>query len=306
MAGQRKARVALIYDFDGTLSPGNMQEYDFFPQLGMTPAQFWTAAKDRSKKHEADEILAYMTLMLDKASSSSDVCINKKAFAEYGEKVELFPGVKEWFARINTFAGAHGVIAEHYILSSGIKEMVAGTPIAQHFKKIFASSFIYEQHGVAKAPGLAINYTTKTQFLFRINKGVLNVWDNSKINEYHSKEERDVPFEQMIYIGDGTTDVPCMKLTKDQGGHSIAVYKPYSPKKAVAERLLSEDRVNFVAPADYQEGKLLDKQVKAIIQKIAANFEVHRLERNCWPKEKPSQICTVENQGHCQQQGEEQ
>jgi len=282
---KRKPRVALIYDFDGTLSPGNMQEYDFFPQLGMTTSQFWKESKKRAKDHDADEILAYMTLMLDKAAST-DVCISKEAFAKCGKEVDLFPGVVEWFKRIDQFAHENDVIPEHYILSSGIKEMVAGTPIAKHFKKIFASSFIYEQHGMAKAPGLAINYTTKTQFLFRINKGVLNAWDNSKINAYQKKSDRHIPFEQMIYIGDGLTDVPCMKLTKDQGGHSIAVYKPNSPKKATAEQLLEEQRVNFVAPADYRQGKALDLQVKAVILKIAADFEVHKLERNCKPKEK--------------------
>lgn len=227
-----------------------------------------------------------MGLMLDKSASSDEVQITKEAFANYGKQVALFPGVDHWFKRINQFASDNDVIAEHYILSSGIKEMVQGTPVAQYFNRIFASSFIYEQHGVAKAPGLAVNYTTKTQFLFRINKGELNVWETGKLNKYVAKEERDVPFEQMIYIGDGTTDVPCMKLTKDQGGHSIAVYKPGSPpKKRGAEQLQTEDRVNFVAAADYSEGKTLDKQVKAIIKKIAADFEVRKLERACKPKD---------------------
>jgi phosphoserine phosphatase len=282
---KRKARVAIIYDFDGTLSPGNMQEYDFFPQLKISPSKFWETTRKRAQEHEADEILAYMTLMLDKAAGSG-VQIDREAFARYGKEVELFPGVIEWFEHINQYAKDYDVVPEHYILSSGIREMVAGTPIAKHFKKIFASSFIYEQHGVAKAPGLAINYTTKTQFLFRINKGALEVWDNAKVNAYQPKEERNIPFEQMIYIGDGTTDIPCMKLTKDQGGHSIAVYRPGSPKKATAEKLLKENRVNFVAPADYTVDKTLDKQVKAIIYKIAADFEVHKLERSCKPKDK--------------------
>ncbi len=277
MAGQRKPRIALIYDFDGTLSPGNMQEYDFFPQLGMSPKQFWTAAKKRAEEHEADEILSYMTLMLEKCTPSSGVCVTKKAFAEYGKKVELFDGVKEWFPRINQFAKENGLIPHHFIISSGIKEMVLGTSIAKKFSKIYASSFIYDQHGVAHAPGLAINYTTKTQFLFRINKGVLNVWDNNKINEYVEKADRDIPFQQMIFIGDGTTDIPCMKLTKDQGGHSIAVYRPGSRQRSKAKKLMKEKRVNFVAPADYTEGKLLDTQVKAVIQKIAADFEVSKL-----------------------------
>lgn len=149
--------------------------------------------------------------------------------------------------------------------------------MGQEFTKIFASSFIYDQHEVAIAPGLAINYTTKTQFLFRINKGVLNVWDNTKINEYVPKDKRQIPFSQMIFIGDGSTDVPCMKLTKDQGGHSIAVYQSRTRQKSKAERLLKEERVNYVAPADYSEGKPLDVFVKAVIRKIAADFNVSRL-----------------------------
>ena len=277
MATQRKPRIALIYDFDGTLSPGNIQEYDFFPQLGMTPDQFWTAAKKRAKDHEADEILSYMTLMLESCTSLSGVRVTREAFAQYGKKVKLFDGVKEWFPRINSFAKENGLLPHHFIISSGIKEMIAGTPIAKEFTEIFASSFIYDQHYAASAPGLAINYTTKTQFLFRINKGVLNVWDNSKINEYVKKADRDIPFSQMIFIGDGTTDVPCMKLTKDQGGHSIAVYRPGSHQKIKAGNLLKDNRVNFVAPADYADGKLLDTQVKAVIRKIAADFEVSKL-----------------------------
>lgn len=277
MAGQRKPRIALIYDFDGTLSPGNMQEYDFFPQLGITSKQFWTASRKRAEEHEADDILAYMTLMLESCTPSSGVHATKKAFAEYGEKVELFEGVEDWFPRINQFAKDNGLIPQHFIISSGIKEMILGTSISSQFTKIYASSFIYDQHGVAHTPGLAINYTTKTQFLFRINKGVLNAWDNSKINEYVEKADRDIPFQQMIFIGDGATDVPCMKLTKDQGGHSIAVYRPGSHQKSTAEKLLKEDRVNFVAPADYTDGKLLDMQVKAVIRKIAADYEVEKL-----------------------------
>lgn len=276
MSLKRKARVALIYDFDGTLSPGNMQDYDFFPQLSIKPKAFWENAKKRAQDHEADEILSYMTLMLESCTPSSGVRITRSAFAEYGRNVELFAGVKEWFSRINAFAKDNDLLPHHFIISSGIKEMIEGTPIKKRFSKIFASSFIYDQHDVAVAPGMAINYTTKTQFLFRINKGVLNVWDNSRINEYVPKEERQIPFNQMIFIGDGTTDVPCMKLTKDQGGHAVAVYRPGSRLKKKAEGLLSEKRVNYVAPADYSEGKPLDQFVKAVIGKISADFRVSR------------------------------
>jgi len=168
---------------------------------------------------------------------------------------------------------------QHFILSSGIKEMVEGTTIASNFKEIFASSFIYDQHGIAISPGVAINYTTKTQFLFRINKGVLNVWDNARINEFVQKRERDIPFEHMIYVGDGLTDVPCMKLVKELGGHSIAVYAPRKRNaKEKAIKLMKDERVSLVAPADYSEGKLLDLQIKAIIRKIHADLELERFE----------------------------
>ena len=269
--------MAICYDFDGTLAPGNMQEYDFIPQLKMKTKQFWDEVATRAKKQEADKIITYMCLMLEKATSSNYVEITRKAFADYGKTVDFHPGVEQWFQRIKKFAKKNGIILEHYIISSGIREMISGTSIATQFKEIFASSFMYDQHGVAKWPGLALNYTTKTQFLFRINKGYLNVWDDSKINTYIPRQQRRIPFSRMIYIGDGSTDVPCMRLVRDQDGHSIAVYKPNSRKRKEAERLLREDRVNFAVPADYKPGKLLDVQVKAIIKKIAAGIKLQKL-----------------------------
>jgi hypothetical protein len=253
-----------------------MQEYDFIPQLKVKSKRFWSDVGKRAKSQEADEIITYMCVMLEKAAASNNVRITRDDFVNYGKKIDLFPGVKQWFRRIKKYAKSQGVILEHYIISSGIREMIEGTPIADEFKKIFASSFIYDQHDVAKWPGLAINYTTKTQFLFRINKGVLNVWDNEKINKYVPKQDRPIPFNRIIYIGDGSTDVPCMKLVKDQEGHSIAVYKPNSRKKKLAKKLLSEDRVNYVLPADYSGGKQLDRKVKAIIRKIAADFMLQK------------------------------
>lgn len=272
MGRQRKPRMAICYDFDGTLAPGSMQEYNFIPQLNMTSKQFWQDVSRQARLHYADETIAYMYVMLEKAARSESVKVTRKAFADYGRTIKLFAGVKNWFARINGFAKSQGVILEHYIISSGIREMIEGTSIAGEFRKIFASSFIYDKSGAAKWPALAINYTTKTQFLFRINKDVLDVWDNRKINKYISKENRRIPFDRMIYIGDGFTDIPCMKLVKDQGGHSIAVYKPNSRKKKLAKELLEENRVNFVVPADYNGGSLLDRKVKLIIRKIAADY----------------------------------
>lgn len=280
MAKARKPRIAICYDFDGTLAPGNMQEYDYIPQLKMTSKGFWEEVQARAKEQEGDGILAYMGLMLEKAKAdpSKGILVTKNAFADYARKVEFFPGVDSWFERINQYGREHGSIIEHFIISSGIREMIEGTSIAKQFKKIFASSFMYDQHGVAYWPSLALNYTTKTQFLFRINKGNLDVWDDSKINQYLPHNERPVPFERMIYIGDGSTDVPCMRLVKEQGGHSIAVYQPGScNKKQSAEQLLKEKRVNFIAPADYRKSKTIDKQVKTVIERISIDFSISRL-----------------------------
>jgi len=198
---------AIAYDFDGTLAPGNMQEYDFVPAIGMKSKRFWKEVSALTKKHNADNILAYMMHMLDMAQTAQ-VPVRKKDFEEFGRSVALFEGVTEWFDCINTYGKKRGFKVKHYIISSGLREMIEGTPIAKKFAAIYASAFIYDHNGVPKWSALAVNYTTKTQFLFRINKGVLNVYDNSKINEFIPKEERPVPFKHMVFIGDGETDIP--------------------------------------------------------------------------------------------------
>lgn len=275
MANKRPI-IAFIYDFDGTLSPGNMQEYNYIPDLGIHPKQFWAAVKAKAKVHQADEIIVYMLEMLDRARNK--IKIRKTDFNAYGKKVTLFNGVEGWFSRINQYARNLKLTPQHYIISSGIKEMIEGTTIAKEFQEIFASSFIYEQHGIAESPGLAINYTTKTQFLFRINKGAMDITDSKSINEYKDDSERIVPFANMIFIGDGDTDIPCMKLVKAQGGHSIAVYKPR--KRAKAIQLLNEKRVNYVTAADYSEGGNLDVYVQAVIAKVAADCRIAKLKKS--------------------------
>ncbi|HML79391.1 HAD family hydrolase [Geobacter sulfurreducens] len=262
---------AIAYDFDGTLAPGNMQEYDFVPAIGMTKKAFWKEVGELAKAHNADGILMYMMHMLDKAQAAH-VPVRKEDFVNFGRGVALFEGVVSWFDRINKYGKERGLKLEHYIISSGNREMIEGTPIAKKFTSIYASSFIYDHNGVAKWPALAVNYTTKTQFLFRINKGVLNVYDNSKINEYVPKEERPVPFSNMIFLGDGDTDIPCFRLVKEQGGHAIAVYKPNTRgTKGKAEKLIKDGRVNFIAPANYTEGAEIDTVIKRIIDKVAAD-----------------------------------
>ena len=262
---------AIAYDFDGTLAPGNMQEYDFVPAIGMTKKAFWKEVGELAKQHNADSILMYMMHMLDKAHAAH-VPVRKAYFVNFGRSVTLFEGVVGWFERINAYGKQHGLKVEHYIISSGNREMIEGTPIAKKFSSIYASSFVYDHNGVAKWPALAVNYTTKTQFLFRINKGVMNVYDNSKINEFVPKEDRPVPFNNMVFLGDGDTDIPCFRLVKDQGGHAVAVYRPNTHgAKGKAEKLIKEGRVNFIAPANYSENGEIDTFVKAIVDKVAAD-----------------------------------
>lgn len=266
--------MAISYDFDGTLAPGNMQEYDFIPALDMLSKHFWKSVNALAAQHEMDQILAYMYAMLNEARKA-EVSVRREDFRNFGAHIELFPGVKDWFKRINVYAKAKGVRLDHFIISSGIREMVEGTPIYKEFKKVYASGFMFDHNGVACWPALALNYTTKTQYLFRINKGSLDVHDNSIINRFVPKEQRPVPFEHMVFIGDGETDIPCMRLVKDQGGHSIAVYNPDKRgARKHAQQLIGDGRATLIAAADYQDSSAIDRAVKAIIDKIEASSRI--------------------------------
>ncbi len=266
--------MAICYDFDGTLSPGNMQEYGFIEKLGISPADFWEQSENLGRTHKMDGILAYMKMMIDQ-SQRHGLSFRRRDFQEYGQTVQLYPGVEKWFKNISDYALKKRIQLDHYIISSGMKEMIEGTKIAPYFREIFASSFMYDANGVAVWPAVALNYTTKTQFLFRINKGCLDISDNKSINRFVPHDERALPFEQIIYIGDGETDIPCMRMVKDLGGYSIAVYKKDNEKsEKTAELLVHDNRVNLAAVADYSKGKQIDSFVKSVIDKILAD---HRL-----------------------------
>lgn len=269
-----KPIIALMYDFDKTLCTKDMQEYGFIPKLGMSPAAFWGEVRELTDKEEMDNILAYMYMMVEKAQEKK-IPITRDTFRKLGAGVEYFDGVLSWFDRITQFGEAHNVRIEHYIVSSGIKEIIEGTEIAKFFKKIYACEFMYDHNNSIRWPKYAVNYTAKTQFLFRINKGVLTINSQSadKLNQYTPENERRIPFRNMIYIGDGLTDVPCMKLVKANGGQSIAVYDPEKGKTA-ATSLLKADRVNFIVPADYSEGSDIETIVHAIIRKMQAESEM--------------------------------
>ncbi|MDR0578119.1 MAG: haloacid dehalogenase-like hydrolase [Candidatus Accumulibacter sp.] len=267
---KRKVTMAIAYDFDGTLAPGNMQERQFLPDINESPKDFWAEASDIAKKEQADDVLVYMNLMLRKAREKS-VPIRRKDFKKCGESIEFFEGVPEWFGRLNEYAKGKGIDLKHYLISSGNAEIFAGTRIAKCFEAVYASKYLFDENDVAQWPALAINYTTKTQFLFRINRGAKDISDNTAVNKYIKKEERPVPFENMVFIGDGATDIPCFRLVKEQGGLSVAVYAPKKKGgKDKADQYQKDGRVHAVLPANYTEGSELDRIIKARIDLVAS------------------------------------
>ncbi len=269
--GKKLHKVALMYDFDKTLCGKDMQEYSFIPSVGMQASDFWEEANRISVKTNMDRILAYMLLMI-KTAKKNEVEITKESFNKLGKDVVLLKGVKTWFKRINEFGKSLGIEVEHYIISSGLKEIIDGTPIAKEFKKIYACEFHYNNSGNADWPQQVVNYTTKTQFIFRISKGVLDTMDDKRLNSYTSESDRTIPYRNMIYIGDGLTDVPCMTVVKDRGGESIAIY--HRGEKQIAKKLLKENRVTFMCRADYSQDSMLETIVKKIIQKVAITNEL--------------------------------
>jgi len=277
-------RIAIAYDFDGTLAPGNMQQHSFIPKLGVDSGTFWKEVKSIAKDNDMNEILAYMHLMLKKAHEKNTP-ITKKAFVDHGKSMPMFPGVDEYFKKINEYAKSKGLLIEHYIISSGLRDILKGTPIHKEFEMVFASAYKYDVNDVAEWPALAIDYTNKTQFLFRINKGIKNAWDNESINKFMPENERPMPFNRMIYLGDGETDIPAMKMINFQGGKSIAVYNPDTKTKAgknakkITQELVSQGRANYVAPADYTEGSSLYKIIQLCIDAMAAEAELQSFKK---------------------------
>ena len=276
---KKKPIVALIYDFDGTLSPGNMQEFGFIQAIGSTPEEFWRMSDNIAIGQDASNVLSYMKLMFDEAHKQG-IPLRRDELRRFGANIELFPGVREWFSLVNEYGAAHGVRVEHYINSSGLKEIIEGSPIASEFKHIFAGSFIYDEEGEAEWPGIAVDYTAKTQFLFKISKGIFSSRDNKRVNASVDDDKKRIPFSHMIYFGDGETDVPCMKIVGMFGGNSIAVYNPESDKKrAAAMKLKRQGRVAFATPAVFTRDSRAFQVVCAVIDKIRADYVVDRLAR---------------------------
>lgn len=272
--------VAICYDFDKTLSPDDMQAQGYIQSVGYDVAAFWQEADALAKEYDMDNNLAYMYKMIEKAKGK--FIFNRKALEEYGSKVSLFSGADTWFQRIREYGLKQGVIVEHYIISCGLKEMIDGTAIAKSgaFEKVYANFFYYDEYGIARWPAQLINYTSKTQFLFRISKGMLDVNDPG-VNDYVKPEDIRVPFRNMVYIGDSDTDVPCMKLVNSYGGHSIGVYSAETGDKSKVNKMMQEGRIKYFAPADYREGTELDTLVKAIIDKTVTAEVLENIHYRC-------------------------
>ena len=269
-------RIGILYDFDKTLCTTDMQEYDFIKKLGMTSDAFWGEAAAITATHEVEKILAYMFVMIKKCKEKG-IPLTEEYLRSCGQHVELFNGVLTWFDRINEFGRSQGVEIEPYIISSGTYEIIQGTPIAKYFKRIYACRYMYDENGEAVWPALAINYTLKTQYIYRISKGTLDVTDDYNLNRVQDESLRRIAYHNMIYIGDGLTDIPCMKLVKERGGKSIAVY-PAGNREHV-KPLVEDARINYVCMADYSPDSPLERIVKLMIEKMAILEKLNKQEK---------------------------
>jgi hypothetical protein len=273
-----KKTIALVYDFDGTLSPRPMQEYTFLPKIGEDPKTFWRECNRIAREQEADPLITYMHLMYQKAKARN-VRIDRADLVALGRDVELFPGVEAWFGEIAEYirirAESQGVALRHYLISSGLVEIIEGTRIRPHFHNVFASEYWFEAYDLPY-PKRVITDTGKTQYLFRINKGIESL--GQSINEHMPEDARPIPFSNMIYFGDGDTDVPSMAVMRKNGGHAIAVHTPGKSRTKCVD-LFKAGRCDFFAPADYRRGSELFRRTTLLIDRILANI---RLEEEAW------------------------
>lgn len=272
MDKKQKTVVALLYDFDKTLCTQDMQNYSFIPSLGMSPHDFWEETNVFVEENQMDGILAYMYRMVRK-SREKGVPLTRETLRQCGQDISFFPGVTDWFTRISRFGELLGVEVEHYVISSGLREIIEGTEIANYFKEVYACEFFYDENGIPVWPKLAVNFTAKTQFIYRINKGVLNVSDDKALNASMPDEHKRISFVNMVYIGDGLSDVPCMKMMRSYGGQAIAVYQ--DANRSAVEELLRKERVDFIYPADYRAGSPLENTVKNILRKMAVSQQLY-------------------------------
>jgi 2-hydroxy-3-keto-5-methylthiopentenyl-1-phosphate phosphatase len=270
--------IAVVYDFDGTLTPQPMQEYTILPEIGIKDGKrFWKQVNEESARTNGEAIVAYMRLMLEK-SKSRHFPVTAERLRELAKNINYFPGVQTYFKRINDYVKKRfysDIELRHYVISSGLKEIISGTSIAKYFYKVFASEYYYDEYGAATFPNVIVNDTLKTQFIFRINKGKEKLSEN--INLHMPVPLRPIPFQNIMYIGDGLTDVPSMTVIRKNGGYAIAVYKSRSSRgKKTCRELLKAERVNFIAKADYKSGTELDRLIKLLLGNIVEGIRYER------------------------------
>lgn len=261
--------IAIVYDFDGTLSPQPMQEYTVLPKIGIEPKEFWRRVNEEARSTESDPMLVYMRHIVEMLEREK-VHVRRDDFANMAKAIRYFPGVEQWFERVNAYVknkGGGKIKVQHYLISAGQKEILEGVSIKKHFKRIYASEYHFDHHGRATFPKILVTDTMKTQFLFRINKGKEAVTES--INEHMPEQDRPIPFSNIIYIGDGMTDVPSMALTKKNDGHTIAVFAAEEEKSLVTcRKLLEAGRVDFIAEADYGPRSKLNRRVELLLDSV--------------------------------------
>ena len=265
---QTRPKMAICYDFDRTLSPDDMQTFTLIPSFGVDKGEFWHESDMLAVENLMDNNLAWMYELI-KYSKFKGKSLRREYFKEIGRDVQLYNGVLSWFENVNAYAAERGIDVEHYIISSGLKEIIEGSAIAPYITRVYASSYLYSADGIAEWPAQAVNYTTKTQFIFRIAKGYLEEYD-ARVNDSMPHSERNVDYENIVYIGDSATDIPCMTLVKQKGGYSIGVYDPVTNNKKKVYQLFADGRLNFYAPADYSEDSAIFSYMKNVIDEIAA------------------------------------
>ena len=268
----RKKRMAICYDFDKTLSPDDMQTFTLIPSFEIDKSEFWGQSNDLARNNLMDNNLAWMYQLI-KYSKFKDKSIRREYFNEAGKSVPLYKGVEGWFERVNKYAATKGIEVEHYIISSGLKEIIEGSSIADKFKRIYASSYLYSSDGIAIWPAQAINYTNKTQYIFRIAKGIFEEYDE-RVNDSMSNAKLYIPYENIVYIGDSATDIPCMRLVKSKGGYSIGVYDPEKQVRDKVYQLYADDRLSFYTAADYSARSEMMSYMKTIVDEISAKENI--------------------------------
>lgn len=268
-------RIALLYDFDCTLADGFMQSFGLVQDLGHRDInEYFEASNNLVGGEEMDMCLSMMAGIVRSANQQGKK-VTREYLQGFGKNMKYYVGVEEWFDRVNAIGARYGYEIEHYVISSGLKELIEGSSISKYFKRIYANFFAYDQDGVAYWPSQVVNYSSKVQYVYRVRKNVLDdLGDVSKVNEKMADSEV-LPFKNIIYLGDSQTDIPSFKVVKNSGGMAICVYDPASAKaKGVAQKCFIEGRVNYFVPADYSEGSDLFELVKNYIENVITTQEV--------------------------------